>query len=311
MLESVSLDQLRMFVAAADTGSFSAAARQVDRAQSAVSQAIATLEGVLGVRLFDRSERYPRLTNEGVALLATARRIVSDTDALKAHARNLAGDLEPELSVVFDVMFPQQILTDMARAFAQAFPVTPLRIYIEALGAVAQSVLDRRCSLGVIGTLQKAPVELVKEWVFGVPFVTVVAPEHPLASFAGRIPTSLAEQHVHVVITDRSALSEGREFGVLGGQSWRVADLSTKHALLCAGLGWGHMPLPSVAEDIARGRLVVVTLEGEPTSHRMPMWAVFRSDAQPGRAGRWLVEYLKQLADDDRLKPSDVRPAAL
>src|SRR6201989_2893147 len=172
MLESVSLDQLRMFVAAADTGSFSAAARQVDRAQSAVSQAIATLENVLGVRLFDRSERYPKLTDEGIALLSTARRIVSNTDALKAHARNLAGDLEPELSVVFDVMFPMDIVMEMAGEFAQAFPVTPLRIYFEALGAVAQSVLDGRCTIGVIGTLQEAPVELVKEWLFGVSLVT-------------------------------------------------------------------------------------------------------------------------------------------
>ena len=87
MLQSVSFDQLRMFVAAADEGSFSAAARLVQRTQSAVSEAILNLEGQLGVVLFDRSGRYPKLTNQGVILLADARAVITDVDAMKARAK--------------------------------------------------------------------------------------------------------------------------------------------------------------------------------------------------------------------------------
>jgi len=54
-LGSLSLDQLRVLVTIADLGSFSAAARKLRRAQSAISQAVATLEALQGVRLFDRS----------------------------------------------------------------------------------------------------------------------------------------------------------------------------------------------------------------------------------------------------------------
>ncbi len=300
MIESVSLDQLRMFVAAADVGSFSAAARQLNRAQSAISQAIAALEGALGVSLFDRSERLPKLTPEGIKLLGTARGIVRDADALKAHARNMAGGLEPELSIVLDTMFPQCVLTKVAREWAAAFPSTPLRVYFEALGAVSQAVLDRRCSIGVIGTLQSAPPDISKEWLFGLPLVSVVAPSHPLADLSGMIAASVAERHVQIVLTDRSMLSAGQEFGVLGGQSWRVADLSTKHAFLCAGLGWGHMPYPAVADDIATGRLVVIELEGNPTEMKMPLSAIYRSDAPPGRAGRWMIDRLKSMMADNR-----------
>jgi DNA-binding transcriptional LysR family regulator len=77
MLETVTLDHLRIFIAAADEGSFSAAGRRLRRAQSVVSQVIATLEGQLGVPLFDRGSRYPRLTDQGCALLADARAVVS------------------------------------------------------------------------------------------------------------------------------------------------------------------------------------------------------------------------------------------
>ena len=298
MIESVSLDQLRMFVAAANTGSFSAAARQLNRAQSAVSQAIAALESALGLSLFDRSERLPTLTQEGITLLSTARGIVRDADALKAQARNMIGGLEPELSIVLDTMFPQCVLTRVAREWAATFPSTPLHVYFEALGAVARAVLDRRCSIGVIGTLQAVPPELSKEWLFGLPLVTVVAPSHPLANLHGIIAASAAERHVQIVLTDRSTLSAGQEFGVLGAQSWRVAELSTKHAFLCAGLGWGNMPYPAVANDIAAGRLTVIELEGRPTELKMPLSAVYRSDAPPGRAGRWMIDRLKSLVTE-------------
>jgi len=48
MLDGISLDQLRTFIAAADEGSFSAAGRRLHRAQSVISQALANLEGQLG-----------------------------------------------------------------------------------------------------------------------------------------------------------------------------------------------------------------------------------------------------------------------
>ncbi len=294
MLAGVSLDQLRIFVVAADGASFSAAGRQLNRAQSAISHAIANLEGQLGVQLFDRSDRLPRLTNEGSVLLAMARDIVQGADALKVQARQMAEGLEPELSVVVDVMFPQDRLTAAIGALAKNFPTTNLRLYVEALGAVTEAVLDQRCSVGVIGTLPDVPPSLAKERLLSVPFVTVVAPTHPLASLAGPIPMDVAEEHVQLVLTDRSALTKGRDFGVLGKQSWRLADLGAKHAFLREGLGWGHMPLPVVADDIRRGALVKVEIEGIPSGITMPMSAVYRKDSPPGRVGRWFIDRLRQ-----------------
>jgi DNA-binding transcriptional LysR family regulator len=92
MLDGVSLDQLRTFIAAVDEGSFSAAARKLLRAQSMVSDLVSNLEGQIGVTLFDRSSRYPRLTAEGTILLADPRGIV---DALKARAKGMAAGSSP------------------------------------------------------------------------------------------------------------------------------------------------------------------------------------------------------------------------
>ena len=59
MIDGVTLDQLRTFIAAVDEGSFSAAGRKLRRAQSVVSQTLANLEAQLGVKLFDRSGPLP------------------------------------------------------------------------------------------------------------------------------------------------------------------------------------------------------------------------------------------------------------
>ena len=85
MLHDVSLDQLRTFIAAADEGSFSAAGRRLRRAQSVVSQTLANLEEQLGVKLFDRSGRYPVLTDQGRALLADARAVRATSISLRVH----------------------------------------------------------------------------------------------------------------------------------------------------------------------------------------------------------------------------------
>src|SRR2546427_12855641 len=144
MLDGVSLDHLRTFIAAADAGSFSAGARQLRRAQSVVSQTLANLEAQLGVKLFDRSSRSPVLTKQGVALLAEARAVVGGMDVFKARAKGLSDGLEPELSIVVDVVFPLDRLTSAVAAFQAEFPAEPLTLHVAALGAVLQPVLEAR-----------------------------------------------------------------------------------------------------------------------------------------------------------------------
>ena len=178
MLDGLTLDQVRTFIAAADAGSFSEAGRRLHRAQSVVSQTLANLEGQVGVALFDRSGRYPKLTPEGHALLADARKVAEGVDALKARARGMVAGLEPELSVVIDVMFPMQAVTHAARLFAEEFPQTPLRLYVEVLGAAFAPVLDGRCGLGVVGSLALMPPGLTSERLTSIPMVTI--PLRPL-----------------------------------------------------------------------------------------------------------------------------------
>src|SRR6516164_7940027 len=106
MLDSLTLDQMRVLIAVAETGSFSAAARRLGRVQSAVSQSVQALEENLRLTLFDRSRKMPILTDAGRALLNDARQVVQRADALRSHAETIAGGTEAELAFAVDALFP-------------------------------------------------------------------------------------------------------------------------------------------------------------------------------------------------------------
>lgn len=310
MLDGVSLDQLRTFVAAVDEGSFSAAARKLNRVQSAVSGWVSSLEVQIGVVLFDRSGRFPKLTPEGVLLLADARNIVSSVDTLKARAKLMASGLEAELAVVVDVFFPTGVITQAAKAFASRFPLTPLRIFVEGLGAGYQPVLDGRCSLGILAALPVTFPSLVSERLGEIPLVMVAAASHPLAAIRGRIARPELVKHVQLVLTDRSELMTGRDYGVLSPSTWRLADLSTKYAFLKDCVGWGSMPLHMVEGDIAAGTLVVLDVDDmPPTGYMLMMSAFHQASSPPGPAGRWLVDYLKALFEQTAKEDRNPHPA--
>ncbi len=296
MLDGVSLDQLRTFIAAVDEGSFSAAGRKLNRVQSAVSGWVGGLEEQIGVVLFDRSGRFPKLTPEGVLLLADARNIVAGVDALKARARLMTSGVEAELSVVIDVFFPTAVISVVAKAFAKQFPLTPLRVFVEGLGAAYQPVLDGRCSLGILPPLPQVFPSLVSERLGELPLVAVASVGHPLARFGHRIPRRELAKHIQLVLTDRSDLTAGRDFGVASTLTWRLADLSTKHAFLKDCVGWGGMPLHMVEKDIAAGTLVVLDVDDMPLTGWILTMSVYHQPSKPpGPAGTWFIDHLKSV----------------
>jgi DNA-binding transcriptional LysR family regulator len=127
-----------------------------------------------------------------------------------------------------------------------------------------------------------------------VDLIPVAAPHHPLAASAVNAPGE-ARNHVQLVLTDRSVLTEGRDFGVVGVRSWRLADLGAKHALLLAGLGWGNMPESMVRDDLAAGRLKRLELP-DWNGGRYDMQAIHRTDTPPGPAAAWMI---RRFAEQD------------
>src|SRR5260370_26178749 len=137
------------------------------------------------------------------------------------------------------------------------------------------------------------PPSLTGERLTAIAFVMVASRDHLLASIKGTIEKSELTKHVQLVLTDRSPLSEGREFGVMSPQTWRLADLFAKHAFLLNGLGWGGMPLHAVERDISEGRLVELSIDDVASGGLvMPMSAGYATSAPPRAALPLLLDLL-------------------
>jgi len=282
------LDQLRVFLTVVDVGSFAGAARRLGRATSVISYSIANLEAQLGVLLFDRkSTRKPQLTEAGRGVLSEARTVTNGVDALRARVRSLSTGVEAEISLVLDMMLPSARVVDALKAFRAEFPTVSLRLYIEALGAVTQMVIEGAASIGICGALDEAVAGIERIGVGSVEWIPVAAPDHPLA-LAGRNAPGAGRDHIQLVLTDRSLRTRGQDLGVVGTQTWRLADLGSKHMLLKEGIGWGYMPEPMVREDVEGGRLILLDMP-ELKRGSLRLYAIYRTDTPPGPAGSWLI----------------------
>lgn len=294
-IEGLSLDHLRVFVSVVEDGSFSETARRFNRAQSAVSYAVSALERQLGVPLFVRSNYRPTLTETGSALLPQAVEIVARADRLKSHANALSEGLEPEFAIAVDCMYPIRDLSKLLRGLHVQYPTVNVKVHVEALGSVAELVLDGSCSIGIVATLPFIPLTLRGYALTGIQTVPVVSPEHPLANISHAASGAVLRDHVQVVLTDRSDLTKGRDFGVLSLNTWRVSDIGAKHGLLREGLGWGTMPLHLVEEDLARGRLVTFEIDSIPSPGEvLPVNVVHRVETILGPVARWVLAQLRQ-----------------
>jgi DNA-binding transcriptional LysR family regulator len=302
VLETFTLDQLRALIAVIEEGSFSAAARKLHRVQSAVSTAMANLETQLGVSLWDRSTKIAKLTDQGQAIVAAARKVCSEADSLRKLAAGMAAGLEASVSLCVDILFPVMALVDLCERFRDEFPSVDLRVDTQTMTGVSARVIDGSATIGVASPMG-VTAGLERKVLTTIQMIPVVSPQHPLASLRGPIPTTRLRDTIQLVLSELHG--EGHpDQAVLSSRTWRVRDLHTKHALLRAGLGWGNLPEHLVRDDLRTRRLVKIRVEawGE-DEHTLYLSAVYRGDVTFGPAHRWLFTQLEQL----RLRDSEPR----
>jgi DNA-binding transcriptional LysR family regulator len=284
------LDQLQVFLAVAETGSFSAASRALNRAQSVVSYTIGNLETQLEVTLFERSgARQPRLTEAGKAMLTDARRIVADLQVMRSRAKSIKQGLEAEVSLAISVMVPAAAVVAELRDFREKFPSVSLNLNVGELGMVMDMVLTGKADIGLGGALLRQDDALVAERIGYSFMIPVAAADHPLARLGRPLTLADVREEVQMVVTDASGLTKGRDFNVLSYKTWRVSDIATKHQLIRGGLGWGGLPFSVVGDDLIEGRLVALKLDAFEQSE-YPIYAMRRISHPPGPAGQSLIE---------------------
>src|SRR5829696_6224351 len=145
MTALIDVDQLRTFIAIAETGSFTRAADVVHKTQSAVSMQMKRLEERLGRPIFSRDGRASKLTEDGERLLDYARRIVKlNVEALNAFSdAELAGRVR--LGVPDD--YADRYLPEIMAHFSRAYPAVELTVICEETVCLLERIKSNEIDL--------------------------------------------------------------------------------------------------------------------------------------------------------------------
>ncbi|VVS93687.1 LysR family transcriptional regulator [Desulfoluna spongiiphila] len=285
-----SLEYLDAFVAAVETGSFSAAARRLGKAQSRVSTAIANLEIDLGVPLFDRSGKYPVLTSAGERLLREAREIRERCRAFSDHADRLAGGVEPMIRLAVDELLPSSILADLLEGFSGNFPDTDVELLTGVMGDVGEMVSSGRVDAGIELPLGIPSDDCDWRLLGRMGFSVMAAPHHPLAALKKVSPRDLAP-HRQLVTVSRKGEREPEAYR-FGRRIWQCESSHVIRELVLRGHGWAALARHQVAEDVRAGRLVALPVGFAGSCFQSDIYFIWEKGRPLTPAAEWLAESL-------------------
>lgn len=281
----VSLEQLEAFEAAADHGSFSAAARVLGKAQSAISTQISNLEIDLGVELFDRSGRNPVLTAAGSRLLPEARVILDRREHFLGVASGFADHVETRLVIAIDELFPKSALGEVFADFAAHFPHVELELMIPNMEDVGRFVLDGKADLGVMWRQEVLPPELAFLTIAWVPLQLVCGRDHPLAK--GPVSWEELKRHRQIMVAARSEGPEKQRLRV-ASDVWWVESHWVILQILRHNVGWALIPRHIIDNSPLAPDLATPALEFDKGDHPVALEMVWRKQRPVGPAAKWL-----------------------
>jgi DNA-binding transcriptional LysR family regulator len=283
------VDQLEMFVTAAELGTFSATARQMGRAQNVVSYGISTLETSLNVKLFDRSGHKAVLTPTGIALRRQAQGIVNAAHDLSRTADEFSAGVEPVLTVAIDDMLPFDFFEDALASIAEIYPGLELRLNRTAGREAHNQVADGSAALGIcvsgFDMHKDQPFTLLRQ----LRMVPVIGPALKAKSTQEAAKGTASAEHLglrQIVLSGTEAPEATPDQGVISPHIWRVPDIKSKYDLILRGYGWGMLPAHLVDDDLAAGVLDQFVLPYIASQPGLPVFIFSQNSFPLGPAAR-------------------------
>jgi len=291
------LENFRAFVLAAELGSFSAAARQMGKAQSAVSTAIANLEIDADIKLFDRSSRNPVLTEAGAALLPNARGILLGNQEFLARATSMSQGVEGHLCMAIEQGISIKPLLDLLRAFTSTFAHVSLEIVTPDPTDMAALLKQGRAELGLMIEQEGYPTGFQFRGVGYSRTVPVAARDHPLVSLT-QVRHADLRKYRELVPQSRQSAETGRSDRRKSPSVWYAENPMLVLELVAQGFGWAELPYSIIADRIRTGDLAQLSYAFQQSDILKGVDAVWTEQRALGVAGQWMLNRLLELPQD-------------
>ncbi|MCG9738057.1 LysR family transcriptional regulator [Shewanella insulae] len=288
----VSVERLRYLKFIVELGSFSAAARQLGKSTSGVTQAMDAFEDDLGLTLFQRHQGKPvSLTSSGKSFYLQAMDIIPQLETLEKKALALQAGVEDELNIALHGLSYFDFISEAIKEFKQHFPSVAINL-LDIDNPISLQKADMRLSL--------APVEQQRNMrsitLFSFMWQLVASPQYPLARIKGELtradlanytqlmpfPSQLFDQQIlHSLLFSGSVIQCERHYYYLAG--------------LIGGLGFGIYPGVLSAPLIRQGKLAQLEVDVAVNKSGWPVELAWSDSIGP--AGDFLVECLQLQAE--------------
>ena len=275
------LDQLRQFVTTADCGSFSGAARQLGKAQSAVSTAIGLLEADLGLELFDRSRRNAQLTNAGELLLLEARELLRQAEALDNRAQSLSSGNEAKLTLALDEAQPYAAISTLLREMSVRFPDLELTLLNGTATEVVDYVGQERADIAFHFVRGAVPAHFEQRHIGAVAQGVFVAIDHPLAQL------EVVQRKDLVKYRQLVMHAEDVHEATFSPKLWRSDSFYSIAEMVADDLGWAILPV-NVGTDDAYDKPLLQVFCPSLALSQLSVRVLWRQGWQPTPTVQWV-----------------------
>ncbi len=289
---ALTLEALRVMDAIDRRGSFAAAADELGRVPSALSYTMQKLEEELDVVLFDRSGHRTKFTNVGRMLLERGRVLLEAADKLTTDAEALARGWEPHLTIVCEALSPASKLFPLIDKLAQKAN-TQVSILTEVLAGAWERLEQGRADIVIAPDMHfRSSSEVNTRKLYKVMNVYVAAPDHPIHQEVEPLSETTRVKYRGIAVADTARERPVLTVQLLDKQQrLTVSSIEDKRLALLAGLGVATMPYAMVEQDIAQGRLRVVSPEYSSEADIIMAW---RRDSM-GEAKAWFLREIPRL----------------
>lgn len=283
-----SLEQLRQFVAIADHGSISAAARYLGKVQSTVSNSVALLEADLHVVLFDRTKHKAKLTDAGLVLMREAVELLRQAAELQQRANAFSLGEEARLALALDTALPSRAVRTLVRETSQRFPSLELTLLNGTATELAGHVEQRRADIAINFDSRPLANNFGQKNIVTVAQGVFVAEGHPVLEAKPARVKDLAKYRQllwHSADVQQTAYST---------KIWRSDRLCTIVEMVADGLGWAVLPV-SIAKHVGYPESLVSVDCSWITMRELTVRMFWLQGNEPTETAKWLAARLGQL----------------
>ncbi|GEM78604.1 LysR family transcriptional regulator [Vibrio superstes] len=287
----INLDYLLAFVTAADKGSFSAAGRHIGKSQSTISVSVSNLELDLGVSLFDRTGKYPVLTQEGERLYQQAKVLMRQADRITNYTSGLRDQVENSLVIGLDPLVPFSLIETALEKISQKFPFTQIKIVKEKGNSLLEQLDEDNVDFVLYLTEEAIPDYYEFACIHMLEWTSVCSPDSEFADL-GVVSNELLTTDRQIICT---SLYEHKVLGAVSTMSqsiWLAHDQDDMIRMVEQGIGWAVLPKIMLEERVALGTLIEFTPEFMKTGGSFGVDLVWKESASRGPVAQYLRELL-------------------